>query len=293
MRRALYRVAGTRLQKALHRTIRSRWHAAAAGCVTATLLQSSSLANLLCVNLIHARWLSLASGLAFMLGANVGTTTTVQLISMNAERALPYLAVVALALGGCGRGRWRWLGAALGGCVTLLAGMDAMSQGLHRLAVGSGPWQAALDGLARHGSGGALLAGALLTGIVQSSSVTIGMAMALASAGALDPARGIAFMLGANVGTVGSTILGALGASRPAQQAAVGDLLFNLLGVLGFWPLLPLLAASVAAWTGDPARQIALAHGIFNGATALVGLVGLEGLAGLARRIVPERQGPG
>src|SRR5690606_8526689 len=99
--------------------------------------------------------------------------------------------------------------------------------------------------------------------------------------------EGIAFALGANVGTVGSTLVGAAGASGPARQAAVADLLFNVLGVLAAWPLVPQLGALAAALTADPGRQIAAAHAVFNVVSAAMGVVLLDAIVWLSRRVVP------
>src|SRR5690606_17260293 len=111
---------------------------AAAGFTVTTLLQSSSLANLLIVNLVHARWLALPPAVAFMLGANVGTTTTAQLISIDAGHMLPHVALASIGLGLLGRGRWRWVGAAGGGVVALLSGMGLIGAGLTGLVQGAG-----------------------------------------------------------------------------------------------------------------------------------------------------------
>lgn len=294
LRRSLSRLTGPRLQAFLARWAGTRWRAAAAGCLAATALQSSSLTNLLVVTMTHSRWITLPQAIAMILGANVGTTTTVQLIALSPEDGLPHVAGLALVLVLVGRGPWRQAGFALGGLVGVLAGIHLMGSGMAGLLeqTGMARWDRWFRPSPAAGLWPSLAGGTALTAIVQSSSLTIGMAMALARAGALSAAEGIAFALGANVGTVGSTLLGAAGASGPARQAAVADLLFNVLGVLAAWPFVSQLATLAAALTADPGRQIAAAHAVFNVVSAALGVVLLDGIVWLSRRAVPEG-GPG
>lgn len=287
--RALHLWAGRRLRRLLARMTSRRWAGFAAGCLMTAVIQSSSATNVIVVGLVHAGLLDLTRAISVMLGANVGTTVTSQLIAFDMTDWAPMFVAAGLLLHFARRPGVKYMGEALIGFGGLLLGLEAMRMALapltadpvvhHLLAYGTVHPYAAVG------------AGAVLTAIVQSSSATAAMAMALTTTGMLKPVSAVGLVLGANVGTVATTLLASVWTRRVAKRAAVADLFFNVLGVVLFLPILPAFADWVTATSTQVDRQIANAHTVFNVVTALLVLPFVPLLARLVTVIVPGNDG--
>lgn len=298
-------LAGDRLKTALARVTRNRFVGATTGASLAALLQSSSAATVLVVGFLSAGLLSLEQALGVIMGANVGTTITAQVIAFDVGRP-----AVAMAIGGfmfsrlAPRGPYRQCGGAVFGLGLVFCGMLLMSESAGALRHHEG-FLELLAGVRTPGS--ALLVGALFTALVQSSTATVGVVIVLAGQGLVTLEPAVALLFGANIGTCVTAGLAAWRKPRPAVQAALGHLLFNMAGVLIWLPVLEPLCALVRrlspqAPAGLPIadqvaaelpRQVANAHAVFNVGTMLVLLAFARPLAELIRRIVPDgRDGP-
>lgn len=285
MTRGLEEAAGADLRRVLERVIGVPIQGLVAGAALTAVVQSSSAVSLMVIGLIDAGLVTLREGVGVILGANIGTTVTVQLISFRLEElALPAAAAGLGLLLAAPRRRWRALGLALIGFGLLFAGMDVMSrasvpmQGMPRAA-------GVLAGMGRYPLLG-VFAGAAFTGVIQSSSAAIGLAISLAESGLLDLRGAIGIVLGANIGTCGTAILGALGAGLAARRLAAAHVLLNVIGVAATLLILePFvdLAAGTAAGVG---HQIANAHTMFNIFNTIIILPVFDPFVNLSRRLV-------
>ncbi|MBI4881082.1 MAG: Na/Pi cotransporter family protein [Planctomycetes bacterium] len=297
-------IAGQRLRAILGRLAGSRFAAVLSGACVTAVVQSSSLTTVLIVGFVGAGLMSLAQSIGVIMGANIGTTVTTQLIAFQvAEFALLLVAagfVVPLV--------WRSEGArssgpALIGVGLVFYGIGVMSDAMAPLR-GYEPFLQVMvrlnDPLL------AIAAGTVFTALVQSSAATTGAVIALAAQGVIAPPAGIALVFGANIGTCVTALLAALGKPRVAVRAALVHVLFNVIGVLlWFWfiddlgalvswlsPRAEELAGS-ARLAAEAPRQIANAHTVFNVSNALVLMWFTRPLAWLVERLVPDRADAG
>lgn len=292
----LRRAAGPRLRRIISSAAAGPGRGFLAGVAATGIVQSSSAVNVTVVGFVGAGLLDLTQAVSVMVGSNVGTTVTSQLLAFDVQAWAPaFVAAGALTycIGVASRRtwnrRWRFGAGALVGFGAILLGMDVMGRALAPVA-GSSLAAELLAGFGQN-SYTAIVAGALFTGVVQSSSMTSGMAMVLADAGLVPLSGAVGLVLGANVGTVVTTLLAGLGSGVVARRAAVADLLFNVAGVGLFALFLPVFLNFVAVTATDPGRQVANAHFLFNIVTALAVLPFVSVLASAASRLVPG--GPG
>ncbi|WP_027091146.1 Na/Pi cotransporter family protein [Cohnella thermotolerans] len=287
MESALRQWAGSRLPAALQRTTSTPLKGFLTGTLSSALLQSGTAITVLTIGLVNSRLLPLASSFGIILGTNVGTCLTTELMSLHIHRyGFPLLAVAFAvwlwtALSGEMRalpglpGRMahplRYGSAALAGFGLLLVGF-AVLQTIGPTLLGSGTFMNLMAHAESRPIWG-VLGGAAITAAVHSSAAVIGMSMGLAAAGALSPVTGIAVMLGANVGTCFTGLLASLSGGRGGRFVALAQIALNVSGALLFYPLKGwLLAASAWLSPGEPAAQIAHAQTIFNIACSLLAL---------------------
>ena len=283
-------VAGDRMRQLLARFTTNRLAGALTGAAATAVLDSSSVTIIMVVALVDAGLLTFVQSLGVILGANIGTTVSSQLIALDVQRYAPLALAVGLLLSVVGRkGRWRQLapaGTALFGLGLVFFGLAQMGAAVEPLKASGrfAEWMARLE---RPLLGAAV--GALTTLVIQSSSATLGIAITLAAQGLLSPAAGVAVMLGAEVGTCADTLLATIGRSREALRAGLFHLLFNLATAAAGLALVVPLAALAAALGGGPARQIANAHVAFNVLGVAAALVVLGPVARALGRLVPSR----
>lgn len=308
----LQKIAGDRLRRLLSTLTENRLLGVLSGAGITALIQSSTATTVMAVGFVNAGLMSLLQAIGVVIGANIGTTVTAQLIAFNvAKYALPSIgAGVALKLF-IKKPDWQQIGEVLLGLGLVFLGLAVMKgafdpvkgnqdfQGLF-LAVGNNP----LLGV---------LAGAVVTMVVQSSSAIIGLTIAMATSGLLGLEASVALILGENIGTTITTNLAALGTSLAARRTALAHFLFNVFGIGLVLLLFPAFTALVAAITpGDPdfivrtgeqleifggaigdkpfiARHIANAHTLFNVVNALLFIPLIGHLARLTATLIPGR----
>ncbi|HUF09772.1 MAG TPA: Na/Pi cotransporter family protein [Rhodothermales bacterium] len=298
---ALKTVAGGGLKRLLGQLTRNRFTGVVTGAVMAAITQSSSVATVLVVGFVSAGLMSLGQSVAVIMGANVGTTVTVQLIAFDVTKyALVLVAAGFAVMFLARRDRWRFYGTAVMGLGLIFFGMDIMSEATEPLR----SYQPFIDFMSRTESPMfGVLAGALITAVIQSSAATMGIVIILSSQGFVTLEGGIALVLGANVGTCVTALLAAIGKPREATQVALAHVLFNVIGVciwIGFIHELALAArfaspvssgiVDVAHAAAEAPRQIANAHTIFNIANTVL-LIWFTGpLAWLINKLLPVRE---
>ena len=286
---ALKALAGHRLQRILGRLSGNRVTGAATGAITTMALQSSSVTTVLTVSFVSAGMLALPQAAAVIIGANLGTTVTAQVIALDAAGfSLALIAVGAVLWLFVPRRGWQQSGRALASLGLLFLGLQVMSDAMRPL----GTYPPVLDALSGTTSPViAVLLGAGVTALVQSSSATTGIVVAMAASGLVDLPTGIAIILGANIGTCATALIAAIGKGRDALRTALVHVLVNALGALFWLLLLPVLVDIVEAISpaevASP-RQLANAHTLFNAVNTVVFLILLTPLVATVRRLAPD-----
>lgn len=275
---ALKSAAGKRLRRFLARFVRTPVKGAVFGALATAAVQSSSAVAATVVGLVNSGVFTLEQAFAVILGANVGTTITAQLIAFDLMQLAPPLMVVGLAF--VFVGRRPKIGEALFGFGALVFGLSLINKALMPW-LNSGLVKGALTNLAGH-SWQAVLVGMGVTAVVQSSSAVTGFVVALAQEEAITLAAAVGISLGSNIGTVLTTLLASIGTSRESKAAALADLFFNVLGVLLVLPGMEYFLVLVEKTSNHLPRQVANAHTLFNLGTALIALPLIRYLAAFA-----------
>lgn len=292
-------VAGDGMKNILARLTTNRFSGAAAGALVTAIIQSSSVTTVMVVSFVSAGVMNFTQSIGVIMGANIGTTVTAQIIAFKITKyALVMIAVGFLMELLAKTRRTRYYGIMLMGLGLLFFGMELMSNAA--IPLRSHPPFIELMQEMRNPLLG-MLAGMAFTALVQSSSATTGIVIVLATQGFITLEAGIALVLGSNVGTCVTAMLSAIGKPRDAVKAAVVHVVFNLVGVLllaafipQFAELVRTVSPTVPGLTGaerlaaEVPRQVANAHTLFNVANTLV-FLGFAGvLAALVERIVPR-----
>ena len=293
-------VMGDGMSTLLAKLTKNRFMATVTGAITTAIIQSSSVTTVIVIGFISVGLMTLEQVIGVILGANIGSTITAQMIAFNVTQ----YALLPVAIGYGMRfvsksEKTRIYGGILMGIGLVFFGMGVMSDATHPLRT----YQPFIDVMKEMSN--PLLgisAGLIFTGLVQSSAATIGIVIVLASQGAITLDAGIAIVLGANVGTCVTAILAAIGKPAPAKQAAAAHILFNIIGVLIWLPFigyLALLAEAISPASvnlsgtellaADTPRQIANAHTLFNVANTLIFISIIGPFASLIKRLIPER----
>ncbi|MCA9310381.1 MAG: Na/Pi cotransporter family protein [Phycisphaerales bacterium] len=287
MTNGLKRLAGARLKSWLARLTTTRLRAVAAGALITGVVQSSSVTTVLVVGFVSAGVMTLSQAVGVIMGANIGTTITGQMIAFKVtEMALVPVVLGFVCHAAAPSPAWRQVGRLVLGMGLIFLGMQFMGEGAEPLSRS----RAFMDLMAnlRHPLP-ALMVGLVITALVQSSSATTGIVIVLASGGLITLETGVAIILGANVGTCVTAMLASIGRTREAVRTALIHVIFNLAGALIWVFMIRWLAALAALLSSDVARQIANAQTIFNVANTLL-FIGFTGpLASLVRLLVPDR----
>ncbi len=261
--------AGERLKGLLELLTRNRLLGVLVGTLVTAIIQSSSATTVMVVGLVNAGIMDFSQAIGIIMGANIGTTITAQLIAFK----LTNLALPAIGIGTgiflfCGNKTQKSLGQVILGFGLLFFGMQTMEIALKPLAQ-MPEFTKFIASFSKNPFLG-VLAGFLTTGIVQSSSATIGILQALAGQGIVNISSALPILFGDNIGTCVTTLLSSIGTNITARRTALFHLIFNMVGTIIFMLLLPLVQTAVALTSPDPVRQIANAHTIFNLANTII-----------------------
>ncbi len=288
MTEALKVVAGDRLRGILSRLTSNRLVGAATGAGITAIIQSSSVTTVLVVGFTTSGLMTLGQAIGVILGANVGTTITAQIIAFKVTKfaLLPVAVGFAITFFGKKAHHRAW-GKVILGLGLVFFGMAVMADAMDPLRDYQ-PFVDAMNGLKNPFLG--ILVGAGFTAVVQSSSATTGLVIVLAGAGLVELEAAIALVLGANIGTSVTAALAAIGKPRNAQRAALAHTLFNTLGVIIWLPFIGVLSDMVTSVGGGVEREIANAHTIFNLANTVIFIGFTNRLANLVTRVLPDRK---
>ena len=288
----LQKSAGSKLKRIIELLTSNVIMGVLVGMVVTMVIQSSSATTVMVVGFVNAGLMNLAQAAGIIMGANIGTTITAQLVSLDVD----FLAPVALGIGiviymFSNKPKHKNIAEILIGFGILFTGMDFMKEAVKPLA----GYQGFTDMLLSFGHHPILgvLMGFAITAIVQSSSASMGMLIALASQGLIPITAALPILYGENIGTCVTSLISSIGASRNARRAAIMHLTFNVLGSMIFMFILskPIVAIVTAIDPTDAARQIANAHTLFNILNVIVLLPFNKLIVKLALKLVPETKG--
>ncbi|MBU4278635.1 MAG: Na/Pi cotransporter family protein [Proteobacteria bacterium] len=280
----LQKVAGDRLRAFLEAVSNKRLVGCMVGALVTAVVQSSSVTTVTMVGFVNAGLMNLTQAVGVILGANVGTTITAQLIAFKiSDIALPAIFIGVAISFFAKRRKWRYLGEIILGFGLLFYGMELMKNGFKPLRTHPDfiSFFTKFDANSIGGIALCVLTGTILTVLVQSSSATVGITMALASQGLLNLPGSVALILGDNIGTTVTAQLAAIGSNIHARRVAMAHTIFNIFGVLYIvvlfdpfvgvvsWMTSTLMGtgaaeAVVAGEKPNISRYIANAHTLFN-----------------------------
>jgi len=286
LEKALRRVAGNRMKVVLGKATDNKFVGLGTGTIVTALLQSSSVTTVLAVSFVSAGLMTFGQSIAVVMGANIGTTITAQIVAFKATALAPIMIIIGFVpYFFLEDGKVKEIGRSIMGLGIIFFGMGIMSEAMTPLR----GYQPAIDFMA---SLDAPLMGiavaAAFTALIQSSSATTGIALVLAGSGLITLEAGIALSLGANVGTCATAGLASIGKPRAAVRVAIVHVIFNVVGVLVWLFFIPQLVAMSSYLSDDVTRQIANSHTIFNVANAAVMIFFTAPFAVLVMKILPE-----
>jgi phosphate:Na+ symporter len=285
----LQRVAGGHLRHLLTSMTRTRLNAVISGALVTAIIQSSSATTLMLIGFVSAGLITFRQSLGVILGADIGTTFTVQLLAFKVQEVSLLLVGVGFAMAFFARrGLVKNLGQVILGFGFIFLGMKVMNDGLAPLTENELTRQV-LVALADN-QFLSLLVGAVLSAGMASSAATIGLMLSLGHQGLLPLAAAIPVVLGANIGTCATALAASLRSSSDARRVAMAHIAFKVLGVVLVFPFISPLTTVVAQTAGDVARQIANAHTFFNVAISALFLPFAPWAARVITAMVPEEE---
>jgi len=300
MSEGLKKSAGNGMRNILSALTNNRFIGLAVGAFVTMVIQSSSATTVMLVSFAQAQLISFGQSLSVILGANIGTTVTAQLIAFKLTDYAFLIIIIGFVLTVFSKKEWyKYLGESLLGFGILFLGMKIMSDSMHPLREYE-TFIALMKNLEIPILG--LIIGALFTALIQSSSAFTGIVIVLAQQGLLSLEGGIPLLLGANIGTCFTAFLASLGATREAKRVALAHVIFNTAGAILFLFWIPYFA-DLVRWispvssaegiqklAAETPRQIANAHTLFNVSVALFFLPFTSFLATLVLKLLPKKE---
>ena len=270
---SLQKVASNKIKSIINILAKRPWASVLVGLSTTMVIQSSSATSVMTVGFVNAVLMTLKTAIGIIMGANIGTTITAQLVSFNIVDALSYpLIIVGFVMFFVSkRRRYKNIGMAIIGLGLLFLGMNLMKQSLEPLKDNLG-FKNFLLIFSKNPFLG-LLAGLIITSILQSSSATIGLLIALAAQGLMPITAAVPILFGDNIGTCATALIASAGTTVTARRTAFAHLLFNIFGTVLFFTLL--YGFKFGTWLfphigSTVPHQIANMHTIFNTTTTII-----------------------
>ena len=260
----LENVAGEKLKGILEKITNNKMMGVFVGTIVTAVIQSSSATTVMVVSFVNAGLMSLIQATGVILGSNIGTTITAQMVSFKLEVVAPiFIGIGAILMLVSKKKKIRDIAVISVGFGILFMGMNLMSSSMQPIAELE-VFKETIIVMGKYSILGVLV-GVVMTAIVQSSSATTSILVALASAGTIDMKIAFPIVLGCNIGTCVTAIIASLTANKTAKKAALLHLLFKIFGTIIFLPLSAYVIRIVAYLTPyNLGRQVANAHTIFN-----------------------------
>lgn len=290
MSTGLQKTAGTRLKKTIGALTKNKFLGLLVGIAVTMIIQSSSATTVMVIGFVNAGVMSLVQATAVIMGANIGTTITAQIIAFNLTDYAPLAVVLGVILFiFTSKKSTKDIGEILVGIGILFIGMDMMGGGLGPLA--DLPVFAKVMSSLNNPMLGILL-GAVLTTVLQSSSAATGLLQALATKGLINMNVIFPILIGENIGTTTTALLSSIGANKTAKKAALIHLIFNLIGAFIFMIILryPLEYIVKLLSPDNLSRQIANTHSLFNILNVAIQFPFAIYLVKIVERLVPGEE---
>lgn len=301
MGKALEKQAGGQLQKILSRLTDNPLKGFALGLIVTAIIQSSSATTVMVVGFVNSGIMQLHQAIGIIMGSNVGTTVTSWILSLSGLEGdtlfiqllkpssfSPLLAFIGIILYMCRSERKKGIGTIFIGFAILMTGMSAMSAAVEPLE--NEPWFTEMFVKFSNPILG-VLAGTILTAIIQSSSASVGILQALSSTGVITYGSALPIIMGQNIGTCATALISSVGTNKNARRAAMVHLYFNLIGVtvflVSFYTLNSFLHFSFVGDIIEP-WGIAIVHSVFNLCTTIILLPFANVLEKLAVLTIPD-----
>jgi phosphate:Na+ symporter len=291
LRETLGKISGRTVVRVLERVSDDPIRGMAAGTAATVMTQSSSITVLTLIGFVNAGMMTFRQSVNVMLGSEIGTTVTAQLVSFNIGGI--YWPLVALGFFMklfSKRERVQLIGSVIFSLGLLFLAMEFMKMGAAPLTTEYPFFRNLVNDYGAVPVFGILI-GALIAGVTQSSSATTSLVIAMGAVGVIDLGPGIALVLGANIGTCFLELFAGIGATSPAKRTALAQTVINITGVAIFLPFLGPFATIVEYTSVELTHQIANAHTIFNVIVSFI-FVPLVGLTvKLCEKIIPDKEG--
>ncbi|WP_195988163.1 Na/Pi cotransporter family protein [Clostridium sp. D53t1_180928_C8] len=286
----LENIAGERLKGILEKITSNKIMGVLVGTIVTAVIQSSSATTVMVVSFVNAGLMSLVQATGVILGSNIGTTITAQIVSFNLEVVAPiFIGIGAILMLSSKKKKIKDIAVISVGFGILFMGMGLMSASMKPIAE-LDIFKEIIIIMGRYTILGVLV-GVIMTAIVQSSSATTSILVALASAGTIDMKIAFPIVLGCNIGTCVTAIIASLTANKTAKKAALLHLLFKIFGTIIFLPLSVYVVKVVAYLTpNNLGRQVANAHTIFNIVITLVVLPISGYFVKFVNKVLPDEE---
>lgn len=283
--------AGDKMKSILEKLTSNRFLAVAVGAVITAVIQSSSATTVMVVGFVNTGLMSLSQAVWIIMGANIGTTITGQLIALDVGAAAPLIAFIGVAMiVFLKMPKVQHIGKIAAGLGVLFIGMDMMGGSMEPLKE-SESFISIMTEFSNPALG--ILAGAVFTAVIQSSSASVGILQTLANEELIAFDSAVFVLFGQNIGTCITAVLASIGTNRSAKRTTIIHLSFNIIGTAIFTTLCLLLPVTdwVKSISPDlPASQIANMHTVFNVATTLILIPFGNYLAKFAEKILPDTE---
>lgn len=291
MSNGLEAAAGNRMKQILEKLTANRFLGVLVGAGITAVIQSSSATTVMVVGFVNSGMMTLRQAVWIIMGANIGTTITGQLIALDIGEIAPLLAFAGVALiMFTKKKKVHHIGLIVAGLGVLFIGMGMMSSSMMPLRE-SESFISLMTKFSNPVLG--ILAGMIFTAIIQSSSASVGILQALAASGLIGLDSAVFVLFGQNIGTCITAVIASIGTTKNAKRTTIIHLLFNVIGTTIFTIIcvfLPLTSWVESFTPGKASAQIANMHTLFNIVTTLLLLPFGNQLAALATKILPEKQ---
>lgn len=282
----LQKSCGDKLKSIIAVITKNRFYAVLVGIFVTMIIQSSSATTVMVIGFVNAGIMTLTQSVGIILGANIGTTVTAQIIAFDISKYSPIVIAIGVIIWLKAKNeRGKNIAEIFIGFGLLFLGISTMSTGLSPLS--KEKWfRDILVNLNNPFVG--VVAGLCLTTIVQSSSASIGLLEVLAMQGAININQAFGILFGDNIGTTTTAMLSSIGASKNAKRAAFIHFLFNLIGTIIFMTILRWPIEKIVEYIspGNVQRQIANAHTLFNLVNVLLQLPFATFLVKLSQKVI-------
>lgn len=290
MSQGLEAAAGNRMKQILEKLTINRFLGVAVGAGITAIIQSSSATTVMVVGFVNSGMMTLQQAVWIIMGANIGTTITGQLIALDIGAVAPLIAFVGIMMVMfIKKQKFTHFGQILAGFGVLFMGMGYMGLAMEPLQQSEG-FIHLMTSFSNPFLG--ILMGAVFTAVIQSSSASVGILQTIAVSGLIGFDGAVYVLFGQNIGTCITAVLASIGANRNAKRTTLIHLMFNVIGTIVFTTLCMVtpLIAFMESLTSNPAAQIANMHTLFNVVTTLLLLPAGGRLVALAKKILPERR---